>query len=37
LFGLIPAIRYARLRAGTSLREGGRSLSQGRCNSQPRG
>ena len=30
VFGSIPALRYARLRAGTGLREGGRSLSQGR-------
>ena len=30
LSGLIPAFRYARLRAGIGLREGGRSLSQGR-------
>lgn len=30
LFGSIPAFRYAQLRAGTGLREGGRSLSQGR-------
>ena len=30
LFGSIPALRYGRLRAGTGLREGGRSLSQGR-------
>lgn len=30
LFGTIPALRYARARAGTGLREGGRSLSQGR-------
>ena len=30
LFGSIPALRYARARMGTGLREGGRSLSQGR-------
>jgi predicted permease len=30
LFGLIPAFRYGHVRAGTGLREGGRSLSQGR-------
>jgi predicted permease len=30
LFGSIPAFRYGHVRAGTSLREGGRSLSQGR-------
>jgi len=30
LFGSIPAFRYAHVRAGTGLREGGRSLSQGR-------
>jgi predicted permease len=30
LFGLIPALRYGSVRAGTGLREGGRSLSQGR-------
>lgn len=30
LFGSIPALRYGRVRAGTGLREGGRSLSQGR-------
>jgi predicted permease len=30
LFGSIPALRYARARTGTGLREGGRSLSQGR-------
>ncbi len=30
VFGSIPAIRYSRARAGTGLREGGRSLSQGR-------
>jgi predicted permease len=30
LFGSIPAFRYAHVRAGTGLREGGRTLSQGR-------
>jgi len=30
LFGSIPAFRYGHVRAGTGLREGGRSLSQGR-------
>jgi predicted permease len=30
LFGSIPALRYASTRIGTGLREGGRSLSQGR-------
>ncbi|HEY1502459.1 MAG TPA: ABC transporter permease [Acidobacteriaceae bacterium] len=30
LFGSIPALRYAGSRIGTSLREGGRTLSQGR-------
>ncbi len=30
LFGSIPALRYAGTRAGTGLREGGRTLSQGR-------
>ncbi len=30
LFGSIPALRYAGTRIGTGLREGGRSLSQGR-------
>jgi len=30
LFGSIPALRYASARMGTGLREGGRSLSQGR-------
>ena len=30
LFGSIPALRYAHARMGTGLREGGRSLSQGR-------
>jgi predicted permease len=30
LFGSIPALRYARARTGTGLREGGRTLSQGR-------
>lgn len=30
VFGSIPAFRYAHLRAGTGLREGGRSLSRGR-------
>jgi predicted permease len=30
LFGSIPALRYAGARAGTGLREGGRTLSQGR-------
>jgi predicted permease len=30
LFGSIPALRYAGTRMGTGLREGGRSLSQGR-------
>jgi predicted permease len=30
LFGLIPVVKYAGARAGTGLREGGRTLSQGR-------
>lgn len=30
LFGAIPALRYAGTKTGTGLREGGRSLSQGR-------
>jgi predicted permease len=30
LFGLIPILKYAGARAGTGLREGGRTLSQGR-------
>jgi predicted permease len=30
LFGSIPALRYASARTGTGLREGGRTLSQGR-------
>lgn len=30
LFGSVPALRYAGARMGTGLREGGRSLSQGR-------
>ena len=30
LFGSIPTLRYGGVRAGTGLREGGRSLSQGR-------
>jgi putative ABC transport system permease protein len=30
VFGLIPALRYASARLGTGLREGGRTLSQGR-------
>ena len=30
LFGSIPAVRYASTRMGTGLREGGRTLSQGR-------
>jgi len=30
LFGSIPALRYANARMGTGLREGGRTLSQGR-------
>jgi predicted permease len=30
LFGSIPALRYAGTRSGTGLREGGRTLSQGR-------
>jgi len=30
LFGSVPALRYAGTRMGTGLREGGRSLSQGR-------
>src|SRR5579863_1338534 len=30
LFGLIPVLKYAGARAGTGLREGGRTLSQGR-------
>src|SRR6185503_13571583 len=30
LFGCIPAFRYAGARVGTGMREGGRTLSQGR-------
>lgn len=36
LFGSIPAFRYGQIRAGTSLREGGRSLSQGRARHRTR-
>jgi predicted permease len=36
LFGSIPALRYAGTRAGTGLREGGRTLSQGRARHRTR-
>jgi hypothetical protein len=37
LFGLIPALKYARPRLSNALRNGGRSLSQGKEQSRARG